>query len=443
MDKKLGLVFSGGGGKGAYEVGVWKALKEFGIDKNVVAVAGTSVGGLNGALFLQGNYEKAEQLWNSISPEKILTLDFTKIAEAAVKYATKIAIPGVTAKLLLNMASYLRGKGWFTQEGLEALIRDSNACSAVAGSNIPFYVCALNGRNGKLELPLLTGKSEEEITLWLLASAAIPLIFGSVKINGQYYYDGGVLPTLSNNTPFEPLITKLGCTHIISIYLDNAPLMIKAREAYPDVEFCNIVPVDGFKGGVFSSLNFTQENAKKLIKLGYTDTKRILAQFKCFQDSEENFVDASVNVNKSTYDIDKQIQLNKQLRIQGTEENFELILNTLAKEIELSERKLIDNSIESFIDDNFENSKALLNAAFAGITTLASTEGRIKSQLNQGHLSRIWGGITGKNSKLQAEISWDLNRSIYANQVMLQKLSERSALTLEAMAFMLALSKLM
>ena len=38
---KLGLVFSGGGGKGAYEIGVWKALREYGVEGNVQAVAGT------------------------------------------------------------------------------------------------------------------------------------------------------------------------------------------------------------------------------------------------------------------------------------------------------------------------------------------------------------------------------------------------------------------
>ena len=48
---KTGIVFSGGGGKGAYAIGVWKALREFGMDQNIQAVAGTSVGSLNGALF--------------------------------------------------------------------------------------------------------------------------------------------------------------------------------------------------------------------------------------------------------------------------------------------------------------------------------------------------------------------------------------------------------
>lgn len=50
MEKKIGLVFAGGGGKGAYHIGVWKALREYGIDKNITAVAGTYSLGVSSGL---------------------------------------------------------------------------------------------------------------------------------------------------------------------------------------------------------------------------------------------------------------------------------------------------------------------------------------------------------------------------------------------------------
>ena len=55
-EKEYGLVLAGGGTKGAYEVGVWKALKEMNI--NITAVVGASIGALNGALFLQDLFHK-------------------------------------------------------------------------------------------------------------------------------------------------------------------------------------------------------------------------------------------------------------------------------------------------------------------------------------------------------------------------------------------------
>ena len=51
--KKIGLVLCGGGAKGAYQVGVLRVLEEFGLLSHIHAVAGSSIGGVNGALFLQ------------------------------------------------------------------------------------------------------------------------------------------------------------------------------------------------------------------------------------------------------------------------------------------------------------------------------------------------------------------------------------------------------
>ena len=74
MNKRIGLVLAGGGGKGAYHIGVWKALKEFGIEQSIGAVAGTSVGALNAALFAQGDYKIAESVWKNIKPVKYFQL---------------------------------------------------------------------------------------------------------------------------------------------------------------------------------------------------------------------------------------------------------------------------------------------------------------------------------------------------------------------------------
>ena len=61
ISKEYGLVLDGGGARGAYQIGAWKALVEAGVKFN--AVAGTSVGALNGALICMGDIEKAEGIW--------------------------------------------------------------------------------------------------------------------------------------------------------------------------------------------------------------------------------------------------------------------------------------------------------------------------------------------------------------------------------------------
>ena len=69
--KKIGLVLAGGGGRGAYQIGVWKALRKAGLERYITSVSGSSVGGLNAALFIQNNLELAENIWKSLCMKKI------------------------------------------------------------------------------------------------------------------------------------------------------------------------------------------------------------------------------------------------------------------------------------------------------------------------------------------------------------------------------------
>ena len=71
---KIGLVLSGGGGKGAYELGVWKALRELKIDKHIDVFSGTSIGAFNAVLFAQNDLEVAEALWDEVTIDKIVPI---------------------------------------------------------------------------------------------------------------------------------------------------------------------------------------------------------------------------------------------------------------------------------------------------------------------------------------------------------------------------------
>jgi len=76
--KKIGLVFTGGGGKGAYEIGVWRGLCEKGIS-NFAAISGTSIGGLNGYLVARGDLEGAERLWRGLGLNSPLKLSWVRL----------------------------------------------------------------------------------------------------------------------------------------------------------------------------------------------------------------------------------------------------------------------------------------------------------------------------------------------------------------------------
>lgn len=73
LTKEYGLVLDGGGARGAYQIGAWKALREAGV--KIKAVAGTSVGALNGALICMGDLEKAEKIWREMTFSTVMDVD--------------------------------------------------------------------------------------------------------------------------------------------------------------------------------------------------------------------------------------------------------------------------------------------------------------------------------------------------------------------------------
>lgn len=79
LEKEYGIVLEGGGARGAYQIGVWKALREVGI--KIKGVAGTSVGALNGALICMDDLEKAEEIWGNMTYSTVFNVDDSMIGK--------------------------------------------------------------------------------------------------------------------------------------------------------------------------------------------------------------------------------------------------------------------------------------------------------------------------------------------------------------------------
>ena len=72
---KRALVLAGGGAKGSYQIGVWRALRE--LDWTPDIITGASVGTLNGCLFTMGKIQEAEDLWRSLEIHDVLEVPAT------------------------------------------------------------------------------------------------------------------------------------------------------------------------------------------------------------------------------------------------------------------------------------------------------------------------------------------------------------------------------
>ena len=79
MEQYWGLVFSGGGAKGAYQIGVWKAMKELHMESWIGRIAGASIGSLNAALFACGDYAMAETAWSEVDLLSVFDTDWALI----------------------------------------------------------------------------------------------------------------------------------------------------------------------------------------------------------------------------------------------------------------------------------------------------------------------------------------------------------------------------
>ena len=95
----IGLVLSGGAGKGAYEVGVWQELHVAGLASRVTAISGTSIGAINAAIFATRPND-AERIWR----EKMV--DVIGIKDIRLRQATADAIPVVVSGKRMLANSY-------------------------------------------------------------------------------------------------------------------------------------------------------------------------------------------------------------------------------------------------------------------------------------------------------------------------------------------------
>ena len=85
--KGIGLVLAGGGGKGAYQVGVLKVLQEQGLLEDVTAISGASIGAVNAMLYSMNDMERMYQAWNEIDMDTVFDIDLNMLAEKRMYFS--------------------------------------------------------------------------------------------------------------------------------------------------------------------------------------------------------------------------------------------------------------------------------------------------------------------------------------------------------------------
>lgn len=320
--KGTGLVLAGGGGKGAYQIGVWKALDEFNISNNIVAVSGTSVGALNAVLFSQGDIELAEKAWLSINNDdmfKIRDIDIVRDIPGFIKDMGKsnfISIPGMTVYYKsCNMG------GMISRDGIKHIIDNYIDLNKVSFNTMHCYATCVEVPVMKKVVFDIVGLDPVDILSILYASSALPIVYGVEEYKGRTYLDGS-LPPVGDNVPVQPLY-DLGIRNFIVVNLNRTGFIDENK--FPDCKFVQIVPSEDLGDLINGTLDFSKKGAERRIKQGYDDTKIILDMFystvKNQRETYNNLMeirnDEKEFIYKRSEILDKRKGLKERLKVEG------------------------------------------------------------------------------------------------------------------------------
>ncbi len=258
-DEEYALVLSGGGARGAYQIGVWKALKQ--LDINITGSYGTSVGAINAAAVVLKEYEQAKTLWLNIDYDDVMELspELENIFRGHISSLSLADLEKGIGQLLHGIdIEPLRNK-------LNEIINESE----VRQSEIDYGLVAFCVSDMKPRTLHIDEIPEGELIDYILASAGLP-IFKPEEIKGKVFVDGGVY----NNIPINLALDK-GFENIIIVDIGSigdlttrVTSFIENRKY--DGEYSTIfIRPRKFYGNM---LAFDPDIASSFIKEGYLDT---------------------------------------------------------------------------------------------------------------------------------------------------------------------------
>lgn len=310
---KRAIALGAGGARGAYQIGAWKALRELGVDYDIVV--GSSIGSVNGVAMVQDDYDLALDLWKNISVDKIFAGDVDLDFEPQ-------DIIGSTRKLVSLLIKILTNKGLDISPFLD-LLNDIVDEEKVRASAREFGIVALR-------VPLIKGMeiTKEKMKVgymakYILASSSAFPVFPVCEVDGNKYIDGGYYDSL----PIK-FARNLGAEEVVAI---DVSLSTTHEEELSSNDVIYIK--SAWSLGPF--LDFDNESIMRNMDLGYNDTMKAYGKYRGFRytfllNDEESFNDVALALKKSIEKVDHEMNLQKYKRIRNIL-NSKNLLDYIAK----------------------------------------------------------------------------------------------------------------
>ena len=309
LSKEYGLVLDGGGARGAYQIGAWKALHEAGV--RISGIAGTSVGALNGALICMGDVDEAEHIWKEMTFSKVMDVDDDWMERLFQK---EVPMRELLKELMLRLRD-----GGIDVTPLKDLIHNILDEDRIRSAGIDFSLLTFSLSDMK-ELDLTLDEIPEGLLADFLLASACLLGFKNEPLHGKTYLDGGVI----NNVPLNSLV-KRGYRDIITVRIYGPGREPRVR-LDQGTQVYEIAP----RVHLGSIIEFQGKRSRQNLKIGYYDAKRMVYGLKgliYYIDSdrdEEEYTTMLSNISEKT-----RKEIRAKLRLPHTATNETLYLAML------------------------------------------------------------------------------------------------------------------
>ncbi len=253
----IGLAASGGGARGAYQIGAYFALKKCHI--KIDGYIGTSIGAFNAAMLASKRDKELLKFWQNVNVASLIGFSDKLISELKEK---KIDY-GLVSEGFNNFKKIILNKGLPTKK-MQELLKELDIPKSLYKTNKDFGLVTVKFPELK---PLYLFKKDiprEKLNDYILASCYLPIFKMEKIIDNNYYLDGGFY----DNIPANALLKK-GYTKVYAIDLEA----IGIKRPYLDKK--RIIEIKPSRK-LGSILNYNQDRINDNIKLGYYDTLKIV-----------------------------------------------------------------------------------------------------------------------------------------------------------------------
>lgn len=246
------VVLGGGGSKGAYQIGVWQAFEEMGMEYQVVT--GTSVGALNGAMMAQGEFDAAYDLW--------WNLDNGQVMEGLPPSSQDD--PDSRLALYRAFVREMVTKGGLDISPLEETIRRIIDEEKLRKSGVAYGIVTVDMTDLKPVRMFLSEMPEGSVADYMIASASCFPAFKPRTIEKARFIDGGYY----DNLPVE-MATQAG-VELDEIWAVDVDGIGVRRDFTPSVPLRTV----RCHWDLGSFLLFEGERIRRNIRLGYLDAMK-------------------------------------------------------------------------------------------------------------------------------------------------------------------------